>query len=259
MRLKLEIAYHGGAFEGWQSQSAGNTIQDHLERAFANLCGCRVVVHGAGRTDSGVHAEAQCAHVDVDDDRLPLRAWTPALNAHLPDDIRVIEVGKVPEDFHARFSAEGKIYRYTVWNHPVMQPLLRDRAWHVPREIDPSRLREACELFTGRHDFAAFSLRRTKEPEQTIRTITSIQTQTLGPQIQLTFEGEGFLHKMVRMISAAIIRHAIGKVGLQDLKNSLQDGAPTFGLVAPACGLSLVRVLYEGSNSQAENVAAWPR
>lgn len=256
MRLKLEIAYHGGAFEGWQSQSAGNTIQDHLERAFANLCGCRVVVHGAGRTDSGVHAEAQCAHVEVDDDRLPLRAWTPALNAHLPEDIRVIEVSAADQNFHARFSAKGKIYRYTVWNHPVMQPLLRDRAWHVPHEIDPIRLREACELFTGRHDFAAFSLRRTNEPEQTIRTISSIQAEIHGSQIQLTFEGEGFLHKMVRLISAAIIRHAIGKVGLQDLKNSLQNGAPTFGLVAPACGLSLVRVLYEDSNSQSEKVAA---
>ena len=137
-----------------------------------------------------------------------------------------------------------------------MNPLLRDRAWHVPREIDPARLREACALFTGRHDFAAFSLRRTNEPEQTIRTISSIQTEIHGSQIQLTFEGEGFLHKMVRLISAAIIRHAIGKVGLQDLKNSLQNGAPTFGLVAPACGLSLVRVLYEDSNSQSEKVAA---
>jgi tRNA pseudouridine38-40 synthase len=256
MRLKLEIAYHGGAFEGWQSQAAGNTIQDHLERAFANLCGCRIVVYGAGRTDSGVHAEAQCAHADVDDDRLPLQAWVPALNAHLPDDIRVIEVIAASEDFHARFSAKGKIYRYTVWNHPVMHPLLRDRAWHVPREIDQRCLREACALFTGRHDFAAFSLRRTKEPEQTIRTISSIQAEIHGPQIQLTFEGEGFLYKMVRMISAAIIRHSTGKVRLQDLKNGLQDGAPTFGLVAPACGLSLVRVLYEDSNSQAENVAA---
>jgi len=230
-----------------------------LERAFANLCGARVIVHGAGRTDSGVHAEAQTAHADVDDDRLPLQAWTPALNAHLPEDIRVIDVREASGDFHARFSAEGKIYRYTAWNHPVMLPLLRDRAWHVPREIDPIRLREACALFIGRHDFAAFSLRRTKEPEQTIRTITSIQAEIHGPQIQLTFEGEGFLHKMVRMISAAIIRHATGKVGLQDLKTSLQVGAPTFGLVAPACGLCLIRVLYEGSNSHAENVAAWPR
>jgi tRNA pseudouridine38-40 synthase len=192
----------------------------------------------------------------VDDDRLPLRAWTPALNAHLPEDIRVIEVSAADQNFHARFLAKGKIYRYTVWNHPVMNPLLRDRAWHVPREIDPARLREACALFTGRHDFAAFSLRRTNEPEQTIRTITSIQAEIHGSQIQLTFEGEGFLHKMVRLISAAIIRHAIGKVGLQDLKNSLQNGAPTFGLVAPACGLSLVRVLYEDSNSQSEKVAA---
>ncbi len=259
MRLKLEIAYHGGAFEGWQSQAAGNTIQDHLERAFKALCGHRVVVHGAGRTDSGVHAQAQCAHVDVDDDRLPLHAWTPALNAHLPEDIRVIEASAAPEDFHARFSAKGKIYRYTVWNHPVMQPLLRDRAWHVPGNVDPIRLREACALFTGRHDFAAFSLRRTKEPEQTVRTITSIEAEIHSPQIQLTFEGEGFLHKMVRMLSAAVIRHAIGKVELQDLKASLQNGAPTFGLVAPACGLSLTRVLYDGSNSQSENVAAWPR
>jgi len=244
MRLQLQIAYHGGGLNGWQSQACGNTVQDYLEKAFLALCQERITVHGSGRTDAGVHAEAQCAHADVPSERLSLREWLPALNAHLPETIRVMKITEAPSDFHARFSAKGKVYRYTVWNGPALHPLMKDRAWHVPGALDFEKLQRACQLFTGTHDFAAFSLRRSNGPEQTVRTIHSIENHIADEKIDLTFEGEGFLYKMVRILSAAIIRHASGKVEINELAEHLRSATPAFMHSAPAAGLCLVRVIY---------------
>ncbi|NDG73627.1 MAG: tRNA pseudouridine(38-40) synthase TruA [Proteobacteria bacterium] len=244
MRVHLEVAYHGGGLNGWQSQSCGNTVQDHLERAFSALCPGFVSVQGAGRTDAGVHAEAQSAHADVPPGRMTPREWILALNAHLPETIRIMKIREVSDEFHARFSAKGKIYRYTVWNAPAMHPLIKDRAWHVPGELDLERLQTACALFTGTHDFAAFSLRRSEGPEVTVRTITRIEFDKPGERIELTFEGEGFLYKMVRILSAAAVRHASGRVSLDELASQLQKASPTFNQSAPAAGLCLQRVIY---------------
>jgi len=244
MRLQLEIAYHGAGINGWQSQACGNTVQDYLEKAFLALCREHITVHGAGRTDAGVHAEAQCAHADVPNERLGLREWLLALNAHLPDAIRVMKIQEASIDFHARFSAKGKIYRYTVWNGSALHPLIKDRAWHVPGSLDSEKLHRACKLFTGTHDFAAFSLRRSNTPEQTVRTIHAIENQVSTGKIDLTFEGEGFLYKMVRILSAAIIRHASGRVEIEELAAQLGSASPAFMHTAPAVGLCLVRVVY---------------
>jgi len=244
MRLQLEIAYHGSGINGWQSQACGNTVQDYLEKAFLALCHEHITVHGAGRTDAGVHAEAQCAHADVPNERLGLREWLLALNAHLPDAIRVMKIQEAPSDFHARFSAKGKIYRYTIWNGSALHPLMKDRAWHVLGSLDFEKLHRACELFTGTHDFAAFSLRRSNTPEQTVRTIHAIENQVSTGKIDLTFEGEGFLYKMVRILSAAIIRHASGRVEIEELAAQLGSASPAFMHTAPAVGLCLVRVVY---------------
>lgn len=244
MRLRLDIGYHGAAFEGWQSQRGGNTIQDHLEKALAKLCQQRIVVHGAGRTDSGVHAECQTAHADVPDGRMDLRGWTNAINAHLPDRIRVMQTQEAPPDFHARFSAKGKIYRYSIWNGPAVHPLESDRVWHIPQKINLASMKQVCALFTGRHDFAAFSLRRSNEPENTWRTISDIRVETCSAKIDLTFEGEGFLYKMVRMLAAAVVRHSMGKATFDELAANLHGGQPPFLHVAPAHGLCLVQVLY---------------
>jgi len=215
-----------------------------LEKAFLALCQEHITVHGAGRTDAGVHAEAQCAHADVPSGRLSLREWLLALNAHLPDAIRVMKIQEASIDFHARFSAKGKIYRYTVWNGSALHPLIKDRAWHVPGSLDSEKLHRACKLFTGTHDFAAFSLRRSNTPEQTVRTIHAIENQVSTGKIDLTFEGEGFLYKMVRILSAAIIRHASGRVEIEELAAQLGSASPAFMHTAPAVGLCLVRVVY---------------
>ena len=244
MRLRLEIAYHGGSLNGWQSQACGNTVQDHLEKAFTALCPERIIVHGAGRTDAGVHADAQSAHADVPESRLASQEWLPALNAHLPNAIRVMKIQEAPSDFHARFSAKSKIYRYTLWNAPALHPLWKDRAWHVPGGLDFEKLRRACDLFVGTHDFAAFSLRRTNGVEDTVRTIHSIECQRSLEKIEIVFSGEGFLYKMVRILSAVIVRYGSGKVEIEDLEDRIRSATQTFMHSAPAAGLCLVRVVY---------------
>lgn len=244
MRLRLTVAYDGTRFSGWQSQTGGNTVQDHLEKAFAQLCPGRTAVHGAGRTDAGVHAEGQCAHADVPDGRLEPIGWLRAINAHLPAEIRVMRVRRAREDFHARFSACGKVYRYTIWNGPVIPPLEIHRAWHVPQNLDFELLKSACGLFTGTHDFAAFSAKRSKEPESTVRTIRALRVVRRGPRITLTIAGDGFLYKMVRMLVGSAVRCAIGRLDFEEIDSRLRDGEPRMTHVAPAGGLCLLRVLY---------------
>src|SRR6516225_5447101 len=147
-RLEFIIAYDGAPFAGWQSQSHGNTIQDHLEHAFKRIASRPVRVHGAGRTDAGVHALAQCAHADVDKALTPAR-WMEALNALLPPTIRVRRCQYVSNDFHARLSAKGKVYRYRIWCAPVLPPFEYRRALHVPRPLDLRVVKTAAKHFVG--------------------------------------------------------------------------------------------------------------
>src|SRR5438067_7257315 len=210
-RLKLIVAYDGAPFAGWQSQSHGNTIQDHLERAFERVVGKPVRVHGAGRTDAGVHALAQCTHADVNKALAPER-WMEALNAVLPPTIRVLRCRYVSTDFHARISANRKIYRYRIWSGPVLPPFEYGRTWHVAQPLDVKLLKTAAKAFVGTHDFAGFAANRDKsshrhaglargEPQRsTIRTIYSVRVRRDGPRIVIEFEGDGFLYKMVRLI-----------------------------------------------------------
>src|SRR4029453_13797705 len=150
-RLKLIVAYDGAPFAGWQSQSHGNTVQDHLERAFERVTGEAVRVHGAGRTDAGVRALAQCAHVDVLK-FLAADRWIKALNALLPPAIRVLSCRYVSKDFHARLSAKGKIYRYRIWIAPVLPPLEYRRAWQIARPLVLGVLKPAAKNFLGNLD-----------------------------------------------------------------------------------------------------------
>src|SRR6266568_2661924 len=209
-RLKMIIAYDGKGFAGWQSQSHRNTIQDHIERTFERVAGKPVRVHGAGRTDAGVHALAQCAHVDLTD---------------------------------TRFSAKGKLYRYRIWPAPVLSPFEYGRAWHVTGPLDLEVLKAAAKHFIGTHDFAGFAANRGKREKSTIRTIYSVRVRRNGPCVMLDFDGDGFLYKMVRLIVGSLVKCALGKLRIADLTDRLastQPGMPRFA--APAEGLFLVRV-----------------
>ncbi len=243
-RLKVIIAYDGAPFAGWQSQSHRNTVQDHLERAFERVIGEPLRVHGAGRTDAGVHALAQCAHADVTKLLAPAR-WVEALNALLPPATRVLRCRYVSNDFHARLSAKGKIYRYRIWSAPVLPPFEYSRAWHVPRSLDLKRLKSASKHFVGTHDFAGFAANRGKPETTTIRTIYSVRVWQKGPCVTIEFDGDGFLYKMVRLIVGSLVKCALGKIHIDDIVARLysrQLGMAPFA--APAEGLFLVRVRY---------------
>jgi tRNA pseudouridine38-40 synthase len=243
-RLKIIIAYDGAPFAGWQSQSHGNTIQDHLEHAFKRIAGRPVHVHGAGRTDSGVHALAQCGHVDVDKALAPAR-WIEALNALLPPTIRVMRCRYVSNDFHARISAKGKVYRYRIWSAPVLPPFEDRRAWHIARPLDLNVLKRAAKHFAGTHDFAGFAANRGKTEESTIRTIYSVRVRQKCPCVTIEFDGNGFLYKMVRLMVGSLVQCALGKMHVDDVVARFDSGktiTPRFA--APAEGLFLVRVRY---------------
>lgn len=244
-RLRLLIAYDGAPFAGWQSQARGNTIQDRIEHALAAVTGEKIRLHGAGRTDTGVHALGQCAHADVPPNRLPPGIWQNALNASLPPQIRIVSCRFAPETFHARFSARGKVYRYRITTTPELSPFEVNRAWHVSSPLDDGALRACAALFVGRHDFSGFAANRGTPPESTTRTIHSVRIRRTSATTVLEFSGNGFLYKMVRLMTGAIVRVALGKDPLREvadrLKTARGDGAR---LVAPAGGLTLVRVRY---------------
>lgn len=246
-RLKFVVAYDGAPFAGWQSQPSGNTIQDHLERAFAAVLGERVRVHGAGRTDAGVHALAQTAHVEIPTVALAADRWPGALNASLPPTIRVLRCGWAPDSFHARFSAKGKVYRYRIWNDRILPPLELNRAWHVAVPLDFSAVAAAAQEFRGRHDFAGYAANRGTPEENTIRTINQVAVRSRGKLLTLEFSGDGFLYKMVRLMTGAIVRCGLARSAPGEIRQRLRrltKDADSVRTVAPAAGLFLVRVRY---------------
>ena len=246
-RLKLIVAYDGRPFAGWQSQANGNAIQDHLEESFARVAGTKVRVHGAGRTDAGVHALAQCAHADVPQNRLTPELWLSAVNSYLPATIRLMRCEEVSADFHARFSAKGKTYRYRIFNDRILPPLEFGRVWHVPGPLDVSLMEKEARAFLGRHDFAAFAANRGKPQKDTNRTIRSAVIRQSGSCITLEFSGDGFLYKMVRLMVGTLVQIAREKLAAGTIRERLHDPgkrAIPNKLVAPAEGLFLIRVRY---------------
>lgn len=251
MRLKLTIAYDGRPYNGWQSQVGGNTVQDFMHRALAEVAKQPIRLQGAGRTDTGVHALAQTAHFDAppESSMTPVH-WVPALNCKLPASIRIMACEEVPADFHSRFSASGKIYRYDLCTDPVLPPLKAGLAWHVPGLLDARVLERALALFVGRHDFHAFAAYRGNEPPDMdwYRTLDRAALETLADGYRITFAGAGFLYKMVRLLTGSAVRAAHGRQRLDELAMFL-DQAPGLPLgksahCAPAAGLYLQEVLY---------------
>ncbi len=254
MRLKLTIAYDGRPFSGWQAQPCGNTVQDHLHVALREIAKAPLPIQGSGRTDTGVHALGQIAHFDAPAGTVmkPFN-WVAALNSHLPATIRIMACEEAPPDFHARFSAIGKIYHYDICTEPVMPPHKAGLAWHVPRLGDAARLRAALNLMPGRHDFHAFAAYRGNETAEMDyhRTLHAADLETLTDGCRITFFGDGFLYKMVRLLTGAAVRVAQGKLdpgtcsALLDQAPGLPHGKSPY--CAPADGLYLQQVLYPPS------------
>jgi tRNA pseudouridine38-40 synthase len=249
---KLTIAYDGSSYQGWQVQKIGTGVQEKIEAALARLFPGKPRVHSSSRTDTGVHALGMVAHFEVPRAQCEMSAakLLLAINAWLPEDVRVMAVQRVNPVFHARFDASGKQYRYFVWNHAVLNPLLRHQAWHVTRKLNLKAMRAAAKFFAGRHDFQSFAASSGYERESTVRRLTRCDLKKSGPLLTFIIEGDGFLYKMCRGIVGTIVQAGLGKFPAQEVKRMLaKRDRRVAGMTAPAHGLVLWKVFYRKAPS----------
>ncbi len=247
VKLKLTVSFDGTNYAGWQVQTSGTGVQELVERALSKVIPGEHRLHSSSRTDAGVHALGMVAHVELPKDRfrIEMRKVVLALNAYLPDDIRVVAASRVPAGFHARFHASGKEYRYQVWNHVAMNPILLRYAWHVPQALDLDQMREAAKCFVGKHDFRSMAATHSYAIADTVRTMHRVEVRARGPLITFVIEGDGFLYKMVRGMVGTLVQVGRGRFQPKDLKAMLEaKDRRSGGMSAPACGLFLWKVLY---------------
>jgi tRNA pseudouridine38-40 synthase len=247
LKFKLTIAYDGTQYEGWQVQKTGTGVQEKVEAALAELFPSRPRVHGSSRTDTGVHALGMVAHFEAPpaECRMVPRKLALALNAWLPEDIRVLSAARAGQAFHARFQATRKEYRYFVWNHPAMNPLIRHTAWHVPRPLDLQAMRAAAPFFVGRHDFRSFAANPGYARASTVRTLSRCALMRRGPLLTFIIEGDGFLYKMCRGIVGTLVQVGLGKFPADEIRRMLEKRDRRMaGMTAPAHGLVLWKVFY---------------
>lgn len=237
------MAYDGGAFDGWQSQPGGNAIQDVIERRLAELFQTDVRIHGSGRTDAGVHALGQVFHFDAAWPHGPEKLRV-ALQAGLPRTIQIRSARRVPAEFHARFSATGKTYRYHLFLGEA-GPFQAPWCWSMARELDWRAIEVAAAALRGRHDFKAFAAEGGKPRETTVRDLRRLAISRRGRRVTLTFEADGFLYKMVRSLVGALVNVGLGKLAPADVTALLKSGRrPPQVQTAPPQGLFLVTVKY---------------
>ena len=243
-RYRLRIEYDGTAFCGWQRQSQGLSVQAAIEAALARASGQKVAVTGAGRTDAGVHAAGQCAHLDL------AQAWQPerlagALNAHLrPHAVAVLEVHTVVDEFHARFDAVRRLYRYTILNRRAPPALDANRVWHLPVTLDAEHMHEAGQALVGRHDFTSYRSREC-QAKSPLRTLDRLHVTRRGEQILVELAARSFLHHQVRNIVGTLKAVGEGRspLDMPALVLAARDRTVA-GPTAPAAGLCLLRVDY---------------
>lgn len=247
-KYKLTIAYDGTAYEGWQVQKIGTGVQQKIEEALAKLFPSAPRVHSSSRTDTGVHALGMVAHFEVsrNESSMSARKLALALNAWLPEDVRVLEAVRARASFHARFDAVGKQYRYFVWNHPAMNPLLRTSAWHVPRRLDVALMRQAAGRFAGLHDFRAFASNPGYTKASYVRHLWRCEVRKSGGLLTFIVEGDGFLYKMCRGIVGTLVQAGLGKFTPDAIAELLaKKDRRLSGMTAPAHGLVLWKVFYK--------------
>jgi len=243
---KLLIAYDGLHYVGWQVQPNGVSIQETLEKAFTILCKTPVKVIGSSRTDAGVHALGQVAHVALEKP-IDLEKMLLALNGILPHDIRIKEMLEAPKGFHARFDARKKTYHYHLHCEPFHEPSKRLYSYHVRRSFDVEKLKEAASYFVGTHNFKAFANENEKGSAKhaPIKTLYAIRVEKEPGGYRLEFEGNGFLYKMVRNMVGALLECAYGKLDPLHIPQLLAAKVrPQTLRSAPAHGLFLVKVEY---------------
>lgn len=244
MRIAIGLEYDGAAFSGWQSQPSGNTVQDVLEEAVARIAGGRVQLSCAGRTDAGVHALAQVAHFDVMVER-PLSAWVRGTNAHLPPTVAVNWAVEVPENFHARFCAQSRAYRYLLLNRPVRPGLYAGKVGWCHQPLDVAAMQEAAACLIGEHDFSSFRAAEC-QAKSPVKTMHEFSVWREGSFVIFACRANAFLHHMVRNLVGALVYVGMGRRPPEWLAELLaardrRMGAPT---IDPA-GLYLVGIQYD--------------
>jgi tRNA pseudouridine38-40 synthase len=243
-RYRLTIEYDGAGLVGWQRQANGLSVQEALETAVLRFCGERVTVHGAGRTDAGVHALAQVAHLDLAREAPP-EVVMSALNHHLrPAAISVRTVEAAPDNFDARLSAVLRVYRYRILNRRAPPAFERGRVWHVAPPLDLAAMQEGARHLLGRHDFSTFrdSLCQAKSP---VKTLDMLELSREGEEIHIEARARSFLHHQVRNMAGTLKLVGLGRWQPEDVARALaardrRAGGPT----APAEGLTLVEIRY---------------
>lgn len=243
-RYKLVIAYDGSNYAGWQIQRGHRSIQGMIEQAFNKFTGEQVRVHASGRTDQGVHARAQVAHVDLNYNQCPPEI-IKALNALLPLDIRVMKAVHVDSSFHARRSAISKEYRYFIWDDPVLPPFQRLYYTHVKKRLNVSAMRTAARLLKGEHDFSSFTANPNREVASTVRNLMALTVSRKGHEVIIKARSNGFLYKMVRSLTGFLIRVGDGSAPPCTAENILRSRKRTSRVpTAPPQGLFLWHVYY---------------
>ncbi|MFO0675187.1 MAG: tRNA pseudouridine(38-40) synthase TruA [Polyangiaceae bacterium] len=243
----VTVAYDGTNFHGWARQEAVRTVEATLTGAVRSIDGTVDEVRGSSRTDSGVHALGQLVAFDTSKTAIPLKGWVLGLNQTLPDDVAVRSARHVPVGFVPRFAAKGKRYRYRLHTEPVRSPLVRDRAWHVPRSLDRQRMEREAAAVVGTHDFAAFRS-ASDERTMTVRTITRVVVET-DPEtggLAVVVEGTGFMHNMVRILVGTLVDVGTGRKSEGTIAKALASKERgDAGITAPAHGLVLDEVHVE--------------
>lgn len=241
--IVLTIEYEGTGFSGWQFQSNGISVQETVESALARILGEPVRLFSAGRTDAGVHARGMTTHFRTMKD-LPLAAYREGVNRLLPPSIAVRDVAEMPADFHARFSARGKWYRYSICLAPVRSPLVARTSWHLRSPLDLEAMQRAAAGFVGRHDFAAFRAAGC-DAHGTVREIFAVEIHREGDLLCLDVKGKGFLRNMVRVMAGTLVEIGRGRRPWTDVERLLREGTrEDAGVTAPAHGLCLMEVWY---------------
>jgi tRNA pseudouridine38-40 synthase len=248
--VKLLIAFDGTGYCGWQRQKKGPTIQAEIEHAVSTICNSSITVHGAGRTDAGVHALGMSAHFQTTS-AVPCDKLIKGLNALLPLQIRVLDAIVRPDEFHARYWATGKTYRYSFYTGTIQCPMQQRYVSHFPSEISLSTIESSLEVVTGTHDFSSFETSGTRDKTITtgrgaIRTIFKAQLEQPEPELyHLYFSGDGFLRHMVRNLAGTILEVGQGKLTIEGFEKILSNrDRRQAGPTAPAHGLTLISVNY---------------
>ena len=253
--IRLLLAFDGSAYSGWQRQKSARTIQGEVEQCLQRMTGAAAILHGAGRTDAGVHALGMVANFHTRA-RIPCPGFQQGLNSMLPPDIRILEAIEVPSRFHSRYSATGKTYRYTICTAAVQLPLQRLYATHVPCPLDAAQIRAALARVIGSHDFSSFEGTGSRDREAegfagrgAVRTLYRAEFVALATQPDtwfFRFTGNGFLRHMVRNLIGTLLLVGKGKIAPDEFAATLQHRDRTrAGATAPAHGLLLEQVLYE--------------